>query len=69
MMEKLIARGEEIARDAEQQQVQLIAQRLRTLFGAAAVEVEDSQVLIGGRGAIQRWLTDPGVRFLAGALK
>ena len=69
MMERLMARGEELAREAEQQQVQLVAQRLRTLFGAAAVEVEGNQVLIGGRGAIKRWLTDPGVRFLAGALK
>ena len=69
MMEKLVSRGEELARQAQSQQVQRVAEQLRALFGAAAVTVEEAQVLVTGRGIIKRWLIDPSLRFLAGGLK
>ena len=68
MMEKLMARGEQLARDAQAKQADRFAEGLRILLGSAAVTVEDAQVLVSGRGVIKRWLFDPSLRFL-GALK
>ena len=69
MMEKLAAGGEQLARSAQEQRVQEVAQQLRTIFGSAAVEVEEARVLVRGRGMIKRWLIDPSLRFLGGGLK
>jgi hypothetical protein len=69
MMEKLTARGEQLARGAQEQRVQKVAQQLRMIFGSAAVEVEEARVLVRGRGMIKRWLIDPSLRFLGGGLK
>ena len=69
MMEKLLARGEALARDAQKRKIADLAQQLRGMFGSAAVQVEDAQVLVRGPGIIKRWLIDPSLRFLAGGLK
>lgn len=69
MMEKLTARADEIARKAQEQQVERAAQQLRTIFGSAAVDVQETRVLVRGRGMIKRWLIDPGLRFRGGGLK
>jgi len=68
-MENIIARGGELARDLRERQVRAVAQRLRTAFGDRAVEVEQERVLVRGKGITKRWLIDPSLRFLAGALK
>jgi len=68
-MEKLAAGGEQLARSAQEQRVQEVAQQLRTIFGSAAVEVQEARVLVRGRGMIKRWLIDPSLRFLGGGLK
>lgn len=69
MMETLLARGEKIGARAQAQLVQRAAQRLRALFGSAAVRVDEAQVLVSGRGIIRRWLVDPAVRFVAGGMQ
>ena len=69
MMEKLAGRGDELARKAQETEVQRAAQQLRTIFGSAAVDVQEARVLVRGRGMIKRWLIDPGLRFLGGGLK
>jgi len=69
MMEKLIDRGEVIARTAQQNKIADVTQQLGAMFGSAAVQVEDPRVLVRGRGIIKRWLVDPSLRFLAGGLK
>lgn len=73
MMEKLISRGDELAAQAQAQaqaqQGQRVAQKLRALFGSVAVNVQETQVLVSGRGIIRRWLIDPSLRFLSGGLK
>lgn len=69
MMETLLARGEKIGARAQAQLVQRAAQRLRALFGSAAVRVDGAQVLVSGRGIIRRWLVDPAVRFVAGGMQ
>lgn len=69
MMEKLIARGEQLASQAQAQMTERAAQQLRMLFGSAAVDVEDAQVFVRGKDLIRRWLVDPALRFLSGGLK
>ena len=69
MMEKLAARGNDVALRVQEQKVQRVAQQLRTMFGGGAVDVEEARVLVRGRGMIKRWLTDPSLRFLGGGLK
>lgn len=69
MMEKMLSRGQELAADAQAQEIQRIAQRVRALFGAGAVSTEETRVLVSGRGMIKRWLIDPSLRFLGGGLK
>lgn len=68
-MEKLIERGEQLASDAQARQVKRVAEQLRSLFGSAAVDVEEARVIVSGRGIIKRWLIDPSLRFLTGGLK
>ena len=68
-MNELVSRGERLARDAQRQTAQSVANRLRVLFGSAAVEVEEARVLVRGRGIVKRWLIDPSLRFLSGGLK
>lgn len=68
-MGKVMARGEQLGREAEAQQVRRVAAQLRTLFGGASVTAEEGRVLVSGRGIVKRWLIDPSLRFLAGGLK
>ena len=69
MMERLVARAEALTRVRQRTKLQALADRLRSLLGEAAVEVEDARVIVRGRGIVKRWLIDPGLRFVAGGLK
>lgn len=69
MMENLLRRGEELAAEGEQRKLQQVAAQLRELFGAAAVQVDETDVLVRGKGMIKRWLLDPSLRFLTGGLR
>lgn len=69
MTERLLARVEDLAAQAQASKVQLVAQKLRALFGNAAVTVDEAQVIVSGRGITRRWLIDPRLRFLGGGLK
>jgi hypothetical protein len=68
-METLSSRGEQLARDAQRRKVAEVAQQLRGIFGSGAVAVEETRVLVRGKGMIKRWLIDPSLRFLSGGLK
>ena len=68
-MENLLRRGEDLASQGQQKKIHDVATQLRAIFGSAAVQVEEAQVLVTGRGMIKRWLIDPSLRFLAGGLK
>jgi len=68
-MEKVMARGEQLGREAQTQQARRVAAQLRMLFGGASVRAEEGRVLVSGRGIVKRWLIDPSRRFLAGGLK
>jgi predicted NBD/HSP70 family sugar kinase len=69
MLAGLLSRGEELAGDQLQKKVTDVAAQLRAIVGNAAVSVEDARVVISGRGIVKRWLTDPTLRFLTGAVK
>jgi hypothetical protein len=69
MMNDLVQRGEELARQKQQERLEAVAQQLRAVFGAAAVQVDEAEVLVSGRGLVKRWLLDPSLRFLDGGLK
>ena len=64
MMEKLAARGEAIARQAEAGAMGRVASELRGLLCAAAVSIEETRVLVRGKRILERWLQDPALRFL-----
>lgn len=66
-MERLVRRGEEIARQAQQQKVGEVAQRLKELLGDASVE--GSRIAVSGRGLVRRWLADSRLRFLGSGLQ
>ena len=69
MMGDLLQRGEALTVERQQQRLKAVAQQLRALFGSAAVEVDEAEVLVSGRGLVKRWLIDPNLRFLNGGLK
>ena len=69
MMSALLKRGEVLVRERQRVKVRTVAERLRALFGATAVEAEESRIVVRGRGLIKRWLIDPNLRFLDGGLK
>ena len=69
MFISLDGRAEDLVRAKQDAKVRAVARQLRSLFGSAAVEVEEARVLVRGRGIIQRWLIDPSLRFLAGGYK
>lgn len=66
MMSELLKHGEALARESQRRRVRELAERLRAVFGSAAVEVEEAAVLVRGRGMVKRWLIDPSLRFLSG---
>lgn len=69
MMDRLMSRGEWLAREARRQQLQRIANGLRDLFASGTVEVEETRLLLRGRGMIKRWLIDPNLRFLSRGIR
>ena len=69
MTAELMRRGEEIARERQRETLTRVAGNLEALLGDGAVEIEDTRVLVRGRGLIRRWLVDPALRFLAGGLR
>lgn len=64
MIDALRKRGEAIAGARQRQKLQAVAEKLRAMFGAGAVQVEETRVFVSGRGLVRRWLLEPGLRFL-----
>jgi hypothetical protein len=68
-MDALLSRAEQRARGAVARNLSMVAMRMRSLIGGAAVQVGDGQVMVSGRGVAKRWLSEPDVRFLSRGLK
>jgi hypothetical protein len=66
MMGNLLARGEQLARVAQQRRLAEVANQLTELLRGATITVEEALVLVSGKGLLKRWLIDPQLRFLAG---
>lgn len=64
MMRKLMARGEELAREVQRRRVGEVARQMAEIVGRSAIEVDEARVLVRGKGMIKRWLIDPQLRFL-----
>ena len=69
MMDALLSRGERLATEAQRRKIAEVASQLRAMFGGGSIEVEETRVLVRGRGMIKRWLIDPSLRFLIGGLR
>jgi len=69
MMARALKRAETLARDRQRERVRQLSERLASVFGQGAIEVEEARVLVRGRGIVKRWLIDPSLRFLAGGFK
>ena len=69
MMERLVVRAEALARTRQRRQLRAVAEKLRSLLGEAAVDVEEARVLVRGSGIVKRWLAEPSLPFLAGVLE
>ena len=66
-MERLMRRGDEIAREARERKVREIADRLKDLLGDASVD--GSRIAVSGRGLVRKWLADSRLRFLGSDLR
>ena len=66
MMERLLARGEELANELQQKATERVAGVFRELVADASVEIQDGGVVVSGRDMLKRWLLDPTLRFFGG---
>jgi len=69
MFSDLLRRGEQLANERLHAKVEDVAAQLRSILGRAAVSIDDTRVVISGRGVVKRWLTDPALRFIGWGLK
>jgi hypothetical protein len=68
-MKQLEKRGEEFARAQQKIAVDRIEARLREQLNAVQIEVAQFEIRIRGVGLVKRWLTETGLRFVAGLVK
>jgi hypothetical protein len=69
MMDALMRRAELLAASEQRRRLASLAERMREMLGRASVEIVDAKVVVSGRGLVRRWLTEPGLRFLASGFK
>lgn len=69
MIARLRRYGDQLARATERRKAMEVAKHLKTVLRGASLSVEESLIVISGRGLSKRWLGDPRLRFLGGHLK
>lgn len=69
MMAKLIRLADELARARRERLAAMLAARLSGTIRGASVNVEETRVVVSGKGLVKRWLIDPELRFLSGDRK
>lgn len=68
MMERLMSRGQALAATVQARQVARLAAMMQSMLGSKA-QVEGAKVVVSGRGLLERWLTNAGIRFLSSGFK
>ena len=68
-MRQLEKRGERRAREQQARVLRLLAERLDEQLRGVRVEVEQSEIRLVGRNLVKRWLSETGLRFVAGMVK
>ena len=63
-MKQFEARLAELVRAEQQRRIARVASSLRAMLHGAHIETDGDRVVVGGRGILQRWLTDPALRFI-----
>jgi hypothetical protein len=63
MMEKLLARAEQIATTAQANRIEEIAQAAQEIGGVSVLKTATG-VVLRGRKLLERWLLDPALRFI-----
>jgi hypothetical protein len=69
MMENLLTRADALAHAEQQRKLVQVAGELKELLRGVTIEVEETRILMSGRGILKRWLLDPSLRFLSGGLR
>ena len=64
MMERLLARAEQIAAKAKKKRIDAIANTAREELAGVSIATTASGVVIRGKQLLERWLIDPALRFL-----
>ena len=64
MMEKLLARAEQIARTAQSNRIEAIAKSATEELAGLSITTTATSVVIRGKKLLERWLLDPALRFL-----
>ncbi|HEU5067482.1 MAG TPA: hypothetical protein VFT61_04780 [Sphingomicrobium sp.] len=68
MMEKLLARAEQIASTAQANRIEKIAQAAEEIGGVSVLKTATG-VVLRGRKLLERWLLDPALRFIGSVLR
>ena len=64
MMERLLARAEEIAQAAQAKRIEAIANTAKQELSGLSIRRTATGVVIQGKQLLERWLLDPALRFL-----
>jgi hypothetical protein len=64
MMEKLLARAEQIAAKAQANRIDAIARTAEDELAGVSILKTPTGVIIRGKQLLERWLVDPALRFL-----
>jgi hypothetical protein len=64
MMEKLLARAEQVAGAAQASRIEAIAKAAAEEIGGVSVTKTATGVVLRGKHLFERWLIDPALRFI-----
>lgn len=69
MMERLLARAEQIAQAAQANRIEAMAETAAEELNAVSVLKTATGVVLRGRKLLERWLLDPALRFIGSSLR
>jgi hypothetical protein len=69
MMERLLARAEQIAQAAQANRIEAMAEAAAEELSGVSVFKTATGVVLRGKKLIERWLWDPALRFIGSSLR